>query len=96
MPDHFELPEEDLDHWEDVYYSQSFVPACVLVGCLSDRLCLLPAAIGPEVRIEEDPLVGDVVPHGGEVAVRGPGQGWPGWTSFHTGAGAKLEIPTDQ
>ena len=67
---------------------------CLLVCWLA--ISLLPAAIGSEVGIEEDPPVGDVVPQGGEVAVRGPGQGWPGWTSFHTGAGAKLEIPTVQ
>ena len=59
-------------------------------------ISLLPAAIGSEVGIEEDPLAGEVVPQGGEVAVRGPGQGWPGGTSFHPGAWTKLEIPTDQ
>ena len=59
-------------------------------------VCLLPTAISSEVGIEEDPLAGEVVPQGGEVAVRGPGQGWPGWTSFNPEAGTKLEVPIDQ
>ena len=59
-------------------------------------VCLLPAAISSEVGIEEDPLAGEVVPQGGEVAVRGPGQGWPGRTPFNPGTGTELEVPTDQ
>ena len=59
-------------------------------------ICLLPAAISSEVGIEEDPLAGEVVPQGGEVAVRGPGQGWPGRTPFNPGTGTELEVPTDQ
>ena len=59
-------------------------------------VCLLPTAISSEVGIEEDPLAGEVVPQGGEVAVRGPGQGWPGRTPFNPGTGTELEVPTDQ
>ena len=91
MPDYFELPEEDLYHWGDVYYLNRL---CLLVCWLG--ISLLPAAIGSEVGVEEDPLAGEVVPQGGEVAVWGPGQGWPGWTSFNPGTGTKLELPTDQ
>ena len=91
MPDYFELPEEDLYHWGDVYYLNRL---CLLVCWLG--ISLLPAAIGSEVGVEEDPLAGEVVPQSGEVAVWGPGQGWPGWTSFHPGTGTKLEVPTDQ
>ena len=73
-----------------------FICICLrLLVCWLD-VRLLPAAIGSEVGIEEDPLAGEVVPQGGEVAIRGPGQGWPGWTSFHPGAGTELEVPTDQ
>ena len=89
MPGYFELLEEDLDRWGDVYHLQLFAPAWL-------GICLQPAPIGPEVGIEEDPLAGEVVPQGGEAAVRGPGQGWPGWTPFHPGTGTKLEVPTDQ
>ena len=67
---------------------------CLLVCWLA--ISLLPAAIGPEVWIEEDPLAGEVVPQGGEVAVRGPGQGWPGWTTFYPGTGTKLKVPSEQ
>ena len=57
---------------------------------------LLPAAISLEIGIEEDPLASVVVPQGGEVAIRGPGQCWPAWTPLNPGGRTQLKAPVDQ
>ena len=62
-------------------------------GVLS--LWTTPAAVGLEIGIEEDPLASEVVPQGGEVPIRSPTQGWPGWTPLHPGGRAQLEVPVD-